>query len=188
MLQRRRGQVDAAQQFGDSADLGLRAGGHHHAAAAAAGDGGAAVAHVAAITHRQSGLFQYGGIFLHGAGFTREQGLVDLQLLGLQQAQVSGDDGAGLQHGNIAGYQFAGRYGPVAALPQHPGAGRRQLAQGGNGGFRAILLDHPYDRVQADDHQDGNGIRGFADEGRDQGRRQQDLDHQVAELGQHQGG
>jgi hypothetical protein len=111
-----------------------------------------------------------------------------LQLLGFQQSQVGGNHGAGLQDYQVAGHQFPGVQGVIAAATQDACVRGRHLPQCRDRVFRAVALYHADSGVQQDDYQDCDGILRFADDRGHHRRGQQYLDHQVPELVQEQQG
>ena len=141
---------------GDPAERAGRAGAADNAGGPAGEHDGAGVRFVAdRAGHRQR--------------FAGERGLVQLQVVGDGQAQVGGDDVAGLQVYQVVADHLRGWDHHVGAVADHPGGGGGEPVQGGDGAVGAYLLGHADRRVHDDDQGDDGGVGVVAERAGDHG-------------------
>jgi hypothetical protein len=118
-------------------------------------------------------------------GLAREQGLVDLEVVSLEQPGVRTDDVPLLDQQHVAGDEGGGRDGLHVAVP--PDAGRR----GGEGSQRGdrpqgpAFLDDAHRRVDGDDERDHRRVGDVRRDERQAQRDEQDHDHGLAQLCDH---
>jgi hypothetical protein len=127
LLQRRRSVSVAAQQTGDAADLGVHAGGGDDQLAAAAGDRGVHEDHVLAVAEWHVGPVDRVGAFTRRLALAGERRLLDLEVVGQQQAAVGGHAVAGLDQHDVARHQLAGGHVGQLAVAAHPGLRHQHL-------------------------------------------------------------
>ena len=182
-LQRRARVLFGMQQTGDFPEFGLHASRHDDTARASVGQDGSLVGHVQTIAERQIGFVQWTRVFFHWLRFAGECGLVDLENVGLCQAQVRRHDVTGFEQHDVPGYQRGGGQGMDLAVADHPGTGRGKKLQRRHRALGAVFLDEPDCRVQHHDRQDHDRVGQVADQPGNQGGGNEYQDHEVGELG-----
>jgi hypothetical protein len=121
-------------------------------------------------------------LFLDRHGLAGQRRLVDAELRGLEEPQVGRDDRARFQEDEIPRHQLGRGEHPGLPVPDHGGAGGGHRGERLHGALGAVLLDEADRRVQDHDRHDRDRVGGVADRGRDDGRAQEDEDHEVGEL------
>ena len=188
-LQRGQAGVGALDQSRDLAEDRVPADSDHQAAGGALGQVGPGKAHVALIAGHQvlagQGLNRLG--YRHG--FTGQGRLVDMEAAGVDEAQVSGNLIAPLQHQDVARHQFAGRQAPHLAVADHHALGHHHALQGLQGRLGLALLHETQDGVEQDHAEDDQGVREHVaaqdrEQGGDGGGDQQNDHHGIVELAQ----
>jgi hypothetical protein len=183
LLERRLAALGSVDLLRDAAHLCADPRGHRDAAPPSARHGGAREGHVPALRCRQRSFLEDRlGDLVDRDRFPGEHGLVALEPRRLQEAQIGGDDVAGLQQHEVARNDgLALDLDPLAA-PQHGRAGRHHPHQRGDRLLRTVLLQESDGRVQDQDEADDDGILPVRDRERDRHRRQQDVDERTLEL------
>ena len=141
LAKQRRGQrLDLRQQLADAADLGGRAGGDDDAGALAVGHERARVGHRGS-GRRAAPRRRPGRSLLDRQRLAGQRRLLDLQALGLDQAQIGGHPVARLQEHDVARHQLLGRYGEALAAADHDRLGRQHVPDGVERLLGLALLD-----------------------------------------------
>ena len=122
------------------------------------------------------------GVLGHGHRLASQGGLVDAEIGGLDDAQVSRHQVAGLEQDDVAGHH-SGLGDPFAsACAHHLNLRRAQLLQSGKRPLGPVFLDEADDRVERHDDHDRDRVHGLADQAGCRRRDQQHDDHEVGEL------
>ncbi len=168
----------------EAADGAVRACCDHRPVAAAARDHRTRVQHIQAI--RERGPLTAGpvGLLRYGERFTGEQGLVDLESVRRDQADVGRHAVAGLEVDDVAGHERLriDVEHPVAAANGRADA--QQLLQRLAGFLGTCLLHGSYDGVDKEHAHDKRGILHLADHQRHAGRDAEQVDQGAPELPQ----
>jgi len=182
--QGRRRHVAARQHLGDAANLGAAPGRRDHARDPSRQHRGAGVEHVAPVAERRIGREHGIGLLGGRQGFAGQQGFIDAQLPGAEQAQVGRHQSAGNQAHHIARDQLGGLDPARHAVAQdhrelaHQDVERRGAAR------RPPLLVGADRGVELEHHEDKAGVGPFPDQERYQGCGQQQIHQRVLELPQ----
>ncbi len=156
-LQRRAPGLDQAECAADAADFAVRASRQHLGEALPLHDQGArehAAGAVIARWRHGPGRRPVGGLLVHRQGLAGEQGLIGLQVVGLDQHAVSGHAVPFQQHHEVARHQLLGIDALSLAIADDQGPGAGQVLEGVQRPLGAPLLHqgdahHGHDR----DHQ-----------------------------------
>ena len=178
----------AGHRGGDAPELGAGPGCHDEPLGPPRLHQGPGEGHVGPIAENVRGPQGHGRVLLRGHGFPGQHGLVDGEVVGLQQPQVRGDLAPGLQQDDIARHQRVGVDLQGLAAPRHPGAGRHQPLQGLGRALRPELLNGADDGVDQQHREDEPRVRVLPQPEGDQGRDQQDIDQRALELAQKDAG
>ncbi|TKW54492.1 hypothetical protein CTA1_5030 [Colletotrichum tanaceti] len=143
--------VLAPEGGGDLSDLGVHARGEDDAASAALGDGRGAVGHVETVAGPRLVVKGQGGLLADGKRLARQQGLVGLEVDGLEDADVGGDGVARLELDHVAGDDLDRRDGHVSALTHRLGGGGAEGSKGVHGLCGLELLVETDGDVEQDD-------------------------------------
>jgi hypothetical protein len=170
-----------AEPDGDLAERGQRAGGHHDPAPRALVDHG---------THERARGQVDGGVTSGDRvgrldrrdGLAGQDGLVALQLVGLQQPQVGRDHIAHAQGHHVARHQVTHVQALLAAVAPDQGLVADACVQRGDRHLGAVLVDEAQPHAQDDDRGDDGPVGGVAGGGGDARGGQQQDQQRVAEL------
>ena len=108
-----------------------------------------------------------------------------LEIRGAQEPEVSGNAVAGFDQNDIAGRQAFRRNREPPSVAHDRGLARQHGANRLERLFRPAFLDEADRRVDEDDGEDDHGVESVAQQHGDQRGRQEDIDEQVVELGEH---
>ena len=163
-------------------DLGRCTGRDHHTATTTVRDRTALEGHVDAVSQGDLFLAQSRRLLCNRLRLTGQCRLVRLQFLTFSQAQIGRDSISRLQQHHIARHQLRRRYREHPFIAADARIGRCQRAQRHHRALGAILLDRTDQCIQQHDHQYRDTVLRVAHQPGNQGRRQQDQNHEVAEL------
>ena len=182
LLDQGRGQgLDAGNEAADAPDFGCRARGDHHSHALAAGDKRAAERHACAIAQRGADIDRP-GVLLDRDRFAREDGLLYLETMRPQQAQVGRNLFARLHENDVAGHQVAAVDGVAFPAAQHCRARSEHLPNGLHGLLGLAFLDKADDGIGHHHGQDHQRIGEVTQQQRDPGGCEQHVDQDVVKL------
>ena len=175
--------MDVAQQRADLADLGVDAGGDDHASGMPRGDEGAGIGHRAAVSEGDVGRDRAYPL-LGGDQFACQNGFVDQQRAGTDQAKIGRNPVARVQENDVAGDDLGHRHPFGTPRAQHVGVRRDEAADRIQGLLRLALLCEADDRVDQHDRENRGGIDVVAEQGCGNCRGQQEIDQRVVKLRQ----
>jgi hypothetical protein len=185
-LQRRAAVRVLLQQPGHLAQFGGHAGCHHQPAAASVRGCRALEGHVQPVAQRVYRPYEHARVLGHRDRFAGQRGFVHLELRDIDQPQVGGHLVAGLQQHDVARNKGVSRHLLHLAATQHGGLDRCQPLQRRQRLVGAPGLHQSDGSIEQHDEQNHQRVHQFADHSRDNGRRDQHQDHEVAELINHQ--
>ena len=162
-LERRPDAGLASQELGDPPDLGRLAGRDDDTEPPPSTDQAALEGEIDALLNRGVDGVERSGRLLDAVRLAGQHRLVGEQLGRLHQAQIRGDDVAGLQHDQVSGHDHARLEGQPSAFAQHPSRGRRHGAQRGHRALGPELLHGAHHGVEQDDDHDREGVLGLSD-------------------------
>ena len=166
----------APEKLGDAADFGLHARGHDDAQAAALGDGARGPDDVVSVAdgtvvgvvllRQLLGLLEGQvvggegvGVFVDGQALAREQGLVGLEVHGVEEAQVGGHHVTDVDLDHVATDEVFGLdLGHPAGVADDGGLGGRQRVQRLHRLFGAVVLHEADDDVEANHGRDHGAL------------------------------
>ena len=189
-LQRRSLLLRRLQQRGDPSDLGSHAGGRHHGLPVPAGREGAAEHHVAAVAQPGPGR-KRGGVLGDRQAFTRQRGLRHMQHGRVRHPRVGGHGVALLDQDEVAGHEVGSGDAPAHPVPHDASLRRGHPAQRRHGLLGPGLLCVAHQSVEQHDREDRHGLVGQGSRAvrqpqgrRHEGRKDQQYDEDILELGQ----
>ena len=182
LLQRRTGFAPCAEQRRNLAQFGLHAACDHHAARAAINGDGALVDHIAAVAQRRLGVIQGTDVLFRRHRLARQRRFLHSEHGAFNQPQIGRDQAAGLDQHDVTRHQLVCHDFNNHSIAQYAGGGRGKFFQRRHGALGTVFLDKADNGIEQHDHQDGNGVDGFADESGDHRGTQQHQDHEIGEL------
>ena len=177
-------QFDSPDHGADAPKLGRRAGRDHQSCALAARDQRAGVGHRGAVAERRFRSDGFGRLVRRGR-LAGQRCFLDPEIRGAQEPEIGGNAVAGFNQNDIAERQAFRRNGEPPPVAQDRGLARQHGANRLERFFRPAFLDEADRRVDEDDSEDDHGVESVAQQDGDQRRRQQDIDEQIVELGEH---
>jgi len=158
----------------------------HHALALAAGDQGAAESHARPIAECSIARNRFDVLF-HRQGLARENGLLNLQAVGLQQAELRGNFVACLQEHDVPGNQLLTVDSAALAAAQNRSARSQHPADGLHRFFGLAFLNETNDCVGNYYGKNHQRICHVIQQRRDDGGSEQHVNQDVVELQQEAG-
>ena len=165
----------------DTAEFGAAAGGHHDAGAAAGLDDGSHEDAGCEVAQGRAGRHR-GRILAGWQGLPRQDAFVAEEVLGAEEADVGGDDGAQAQVYDVARHQGGHVHVLRGSVAQHDGAVGHPGVQGFGRAFGAEFVGEAQAHADQEDHADHDRIRGIAQEQGQPGRDDQQDEDGAGEL------
>lgn len=136
---------------GNEPDLGVHARREHDAAAAALGDDGRAVDDVKPVSGARVVVKGRVRDFGNGSGLARQQGLIGLQVDGLDEPDVGGDGVARVQVHDVARYDLGRLYLDRLAAAEYVAGRGAEVLEGVDGSLGLEALGEADEDVEDDD-------------------------------------
>ena len=169
------------KQAGNTANLGTGACADNHASTSAGGDHSAGEGHTGLVA--QGSVCSYRLCrFFNRLGLTRENGLIDFQVVGFLQTKIGGHPVPWLQQHRITRNQVRSVYLMLAIGPRHPGFGGKHVTNGRQGLLGLALLDKTHQGLDNHDGKNNAGIHPVAQAGRNNCGRCQHVNQKIFEL------
>ena len=140
-----------AEGSGDETDLSTHTRSENNTASATLGDDSRAESDVDAVTRTSVIVKGHLGILPDRQRFTSEQGLVGLEVDGLDETHIGGDGVTHLELDDVAGDDLGGIDDDGLTLADDLGGGGGQGAEGVDGAGGLVVLEEADDDVEEDD-------------------------------------
>ena len=169
------------QSMSKAAELGRATGADDEAGRHAADHGGAHAQEVASLPRLLDRSGEIDRVLLGRVGFSREQGLVDVEVAGDKKPAIAGHDVAGPELDHVPRHQPVDGDLHNLAVAEHLGLEPHGPAQGVDRILGPRLLDHVEHHAQQDDADDEGEARHLAGPGREAACEQENEDQRVGE-------